>query len=213
VQFQITNVTDWAYKNNAPDALLKDLATQEVIKYFAGIDLNDVLSQGRLQAADALRDRIQNSANARLLGAKIIFVGLQDIHPPTASDVAATYEKVVGAQQERIATNNFAQAEAIRLNAVSGAQAFTITNVADAKRVQLVSSKFAEAALFTNQIPAFEAAPDVYRQRLYLQSFADATAGARKYVLLVTNTQDVVIFDLEDKIRDDLLNLSITNSP
>jgi regulator of protease activity HflC (stomatin/prohibitin superfamily) len=213
VQFQITNVTDWAYKNNAPDTLLKDLATQEVIKYFAGIDLNDVLSQGRLQAADALRDRIQNSANARSLGAKIIFVGLQDIHPPTASDVAATYEKVVGAQQTKLAKILDAQAAAIRTNAVSGAQAFTITNVADAKRIQLVSSKFAEAALFTNQIPAFEAAPDVYRQRLYLQSFADATKGARKYVLLVTNTQDVVIFDLEDKIRDDLLNLSITNSP
>ena len=213
VQFQITNVTDWAYKNNAPDALLKDLATQEVIKYLAGIDLNDVLSQGRLQAADALRERIQASANARSLGAKIIFVGLQDIHPPTASEVAATYEKVVGAQQTKLAKILDAQAGAIRLNAVSGAQAFTITNVADAKRVQLVSSKYAEAGLFTNQIPAFEAAPSVYRQRLYLQSFADATKGARKYVLLVTNTQDVVIFDLEDKIRDDLLNLSITNSP
>ena len=69
--------------------------------------------------------------------------------------------------------------------------------------------------LFPNydQIPAFAAAPDVYRQRLYEQSFADATKNARKYVLLVTNTQDVVIFDLEDKIRDDLLNLSITNTP
>ena len=213
IQFQITNVTNWAYKNNAPDALLKDLATQETIKYFAGVDLNDVLSQGRLQAADALRDRIQASANARSLGAKIIFVGLQDIQPPTANDVAATYEKVVGAQQTKLAKILDAQAGAIRLAAVSGAQAFTVTNVAEAKRVQLVSSKFAEAALFTNQIPAFEAAPDVYRQRLYLQSFADATKGARKYVLLVTNTQDVVIFDLEDKIRDDLLNLSITNSP
>jgi hypothetical protein len=31
--------------------------------------------------------------------------------------------------------------------------------------------------------------------------------------LLVTNTQDVIWLDLEDKIRDDLLNLSITNSP
>jgi regulator of protease activity HflC (stomatin/prohibitin superfamily) len=213
VQFQITNVTDWAYKNSEPDTLLKDLATQEVIKYFAGIDLNDVLSQGRLQAAEVLRDRIQASANARSLGAKIIFVGLQDIHPPTASDVAATYEKVVGAQQTKLAKILDAQAGAIRLTAVSGAQAFTITNVADAKRVQLVSSKFAEAALFTNQIPAFAAAPSVYRQRLYAESFADATKGARKYVLLVTNTQDVVIFDLEDKIRDDLLNLSITNSP
>ena len=213
IQFQITNVTDWAYKNNAPDALLKDLATQEVIKYFAGIDLNDVLSQGRLQAAEVLRDRIQSSANARSLGAKIIFVGLQDIHPPTAGEVAATYEKVVGAQQTKLAKILDAQAGAIRLSAISSSAAFTITNVADAKRVQLVSSKFAEAGLFTNQIPAFEAAPDVYRQRLYEQSFADATKNARKYVLLVTNTSDVVIFNLEDKIRDDLLNLSITNTP
>jgi regulator of protease activity HflC (stomatin/prohibitin superfamily) len=213
VQFQITNVMDWVYRNSEPDALLKDLATHEVIRYLAGVDLNDVLSQGRLQAADALRDRIQSSANARSLGAKIVFVGLQDIHPPTDKEVAATYEKVVGAEQERIATNNFAQADAIRASALAEAQAFTLTNVAEASRIQKVSSAFARAALFTNQIPAFAAAPSVYRQRLYLQSFAAATKNARKYVLLVTNTQDVVIFDLEDKIRDDLLNLSITNSP
>jgi modulator of FtsH protease HflK len=213
VQFQITNVMDWVYKNTEPDALLKDLATREVIRYLAGVDLNEVLSQGRLQAAEVLRDRIQSSANERSLGAKIIFVGLQDIHPPTASDVAATYEKVVGAEQTKLAKILDAEAAAIRTNALAEAQAFTVTNVADAKRIQLVTSKFAEAGLFTNQIPAFEAAPSVYRQRLYLQSFAAATRNARKYVLLVTNTQDVIIFDLEDKIRDDLLNLSITNSP
>jgi membrane protease subunit HflK len=175
--------------------------------------LNDVLAQGRLQAADALRDRIQSSANARLLGAKIIFVGLQDIHPPTAGKVAETYENVVGAEQSRLAKILDAEAAAIRTNALAGAQAFTVANIADASRIQKVSSAFARAALFTNQIPAFDAAPSVYRQRLYLQSFAAATKNARKYVLLVTNTQDVVIFDLEDKIRDDLLNLSITNSP
>src|SRR5665213_2693391 len=213
VQFQITNVLDWVYKNSEPDALLKDLATREVVRYLAGVDLNDVLSQNRSQAAEELRDRIQNAANARALGAKIVFVGLQDIHPPTASDVAASYEKVVSAEETRLATVLAAQADAIRTNALADAQSFTITNVADARRVQLVSSTFAEAALFTNQIPAFEAAPSVYRQRLYLQSFAAATKNARKYVLLVTNTQDVVIFDLEDKIRDDLLNLSVTNLP
>ena len=213
VQFQITNVTDWVYKNSEPDALLEDLATREVIRYFAGVDLNDVLSQGRLQAADALRTRIQSAANARALGAKIIFVGLQDIHPPTASDVAATYEKVVGAEQTKLAKILDAESGAIRLSAISDAQSFAITNVADARRVQMVTSKFAEAGLFTNQLPAFQAAPAVYRQRLYLQNFAAATAKARKYVLLVTNTQDVVIFDLQDKIRDDLLNLTVTNSP
>jgi len=46
-----------------------------------------------------------------------------------------------------------------------------------------------------------------------LQSFAEATKNARKYVLLATNTRDILIFDLEDKVREDLENLAITNSP
>jgi regulator of protease activity HflC (stomatin/prohibitin superfamily) len=213
VQFQITNVTDWVYQNSGPDELLTSLATREVVRYLAGSDLNEILSHGRLEAAAALRERIQAAANERRLGASIIFVGLQDIHPPTAGEVAATYEKVVGAQQTMLAKILDAQSGAVRLGAIADAAAFTTTNIADARRVTQVTSAFARAALFTNQMPAYAAAPSVYRQRLYLQSFDDATAKARKYILLVTNTTDVVIFDLQDKIRDDLLNLSITNSP
>lgn len=213
VQYQITNISDWLYKNASPQDLLESLATREVVHYLAGSDLNDILSHGRLEAATALRNRVQAAANERELGAKIVFIGLQDIHPPTASDVAKTYENVVGAEQSRLAKVLDAEAAAIRTNALAEAQAFTLTNVADANRVRTITAAYARAALFTNQIPAFEAAPSVYRQRLYLQSFAAATRNARKYILLVTNTEDVVILDLEDKIRDDLMNLSITNSP
>src|SRR5205807_8396095 len=63
----------------------------------------------------------------------------------------------------------------------------------------------ARSSLFTNQIPAYEAAPGVYAQRAYLDTFVRATANARKYVLLTTNTHDVLTFDLQDKIRADLL--------
>jgi membrane protease subunit HflK len=213
IQYQITNITDWVYRNTDPGDLLTNLATGEVVRYLAGSDLNDILSHQRLEAAAALRDRIQALANERQLGVHIVFVGLQDIHPPTGSDVAATYEKVVAAEQSRLAKILDAEAAAIRTNALADAQAFTVTNVADANRVRLVTSAYASAALFTNQIPAFEAAPSVYRQRLYLQNFAAATRNARKYILLVTNTDDIVIYNLEDKIRVDLENLSITNSP
>jgi regulator of protease activity HflC (stomatin/prohibitin superfamily) len=213
VQFQITNVTDWVYKNSNPQDLLQALANREVVRYLAGSDLNELLSQGRLEAADMLRDRIQDAANERSLGAKIVFVGLQDIHPPTASEVAATYEKVVGAEQTKLATILVAESAAIMTNSAADARAYTLTNIADANRIRLQTQAFARAAAFTNQIPAYKAAPSVYRQRQYLQAFDDATKNARKYVLLVTNTTDVVIFDLQDKIRADLLDLSITNKP
>jgi membrane protease subunit HflK len=211
VQFQITDVWAWAYNNADPTNLLQDLATRAVVHYLAGVDLNDVMSQGRLEAAQELQKQIQAAADEHKLGAKIIFVGLQDIHPPVK--VAGDYEKVVGAEQTMLAKILGAQADAISTNALAGAQAFTTTNIADAERQRLEVSAFARAALFTNQIPAFEAAPSVYRQRAYFQTFVDATANSRKYILLVTNTRDVVVFDLEDKIREDLLNLNVPSSP
>jgi regulator of protease activity HflC (stomatin/prohibitin superfamily) len=212
VHFQIASVLDWAYNNNEPTNLLADLATREVVRYLASVDMNDIMANARLEAAGLLRDRIQAAADARQLGVKIIFVGLQDIHPPTK--VAGDYEKVVGAEETKQAAILKARAEAIRTNALAVAQAFTTTNVAAAARQRFEVDSFARAALFTNQIPAFAAAPSVYRQRAYFHMFADATANARKYILLVTNTQDVVIFDLEDKIREDLLNnLNVQNNP
>ena len=211
VQFQINDVMAWAYQNADPAGLLQDLATRAVVHYLAGVDLNSVMSQARLEAAQTLRDQIQTAADARQLGVKILFVGLQDIHPPVK--VAGDYEKVVGAEQSKLAAVLNARANAIQTNAVAGALAFTTTNVAEATRQRLEVSALAKAALFTNQIPAFAAAPSVYRQRAYFQTFASATGNARKYILLVTNTQDVVIFDLEDKIREDLLNLNVNEKP
>jgi len=155
VQFQITNVLAWAYNNAEPTNLLRDLATREVVHYLASVDLNDVMSHTRLEAAQELRSQIQAAVDEYHLGAKIIFVGLQDIHPPVT--VAGDYEKVIGAEQTKLAKILDARAMAIRTNALAGAQAFTMTNVADATRQRLSVSAYARAALFTNQIPAFAA--------------------------------------------------------
>jgi len=102
-----------------------------------------------------------------------------------------------------------AQADSIRTNAFAASQARSVVNKANSDRVGREVGALAQAALFTNQIPAFRTAPSVYAERAYLQAFARATATARKYVLLTTNSHDVIQFDLQDKIREDMLDLSI----
>jgi hypothetical protein len=82
-------------------------------------------------------------------------------------------------------------------------------NKANAECLAREVGALAQAALFTNQIPAFKAAPSVYVERAYLQTFVRSTANARKYVLLTTNTHDVIIFDLQESIANSLLNLSV----
>lgn len=210
VQFQITNVVDWFYNNEGPEKLLQDLANHEVVRYLVSVDLNEIMSHNRLAAGDTLRRRIQAAADARQLGVRIFYSGIEGVHPPVK--VAPDYEKVVSAAQTKQATILDARADAIHTNALAEAQAFSTTNEAMAVRQRLEVSSLAQAALFTNQIPAFEAAPSVYRQRVYFQTFAKATADAQKYMLLTTNTRDVIVFDLQNKIREDLLNMSVTPS-
>jgi regulator of protease activity HflC (stomatin/prohibitin superfamily) len=134
-------------------------------------------------------------------------VGLGDLHPPVK--VAPDYEKVIAANQTKQAKILAARADDIRTNALAEAQATNILNKASAEKVGREIAAVAQAALFTNQIPAYEAAKSVYMERTYLQAFTRATANARKYLLLTTNTQDVLQFDLQESIVNSMLGLNV----
>jgi regulator of protease activity HflC (stomatin/prohibitin superfamily) len=204
VQFQITNLTQWVYQHEDSSNLLRQIATREVVRYLASVDVNEIMSHGRLESAMVLRDKIQGAADARTLGARILFVGLQDLHPPVK--VAPEYQKVVAAIHQKQAKILAAEADSIRVTTLASAQAVTVTNAAEAARINLQVIALARAAAFTNQLPAFNAAPDVYRQRAYLQTFASATARATKYLVLATNTSDVITFDLQRRLDEDYFN-------
>lgn len=207
VQFQIRDLEAWVYNHKDASNLLHQISTREVVRYLVSADLNEIMSHARLEAAQALRDRIQATVDAHKLGVNILFVGLQGIHPPVK--VAPEYEKVVGAIHQKQAKILSAEADAIRTNALAGAQAFTVTNNAQAERVRVQIAALSRAAAFTNQIPAYNAAPSVYQQRAYYQAFPRATANARKYLLLATNVDEVISFNLEDKFGQDFFQLTV----
>lgn len=204
VQYQVHDLEQWAYHHSDSSNVLYQIATREVVRYLVSADFNEIISKSRLESAVALRNRIQAAADAQKLGAKILFVGLQDLHPPVK--IAPEYEKVVGAIHQKQAKIIAAQADAVRTNTYAAAQAFALTNAAQAARINLELTATARGAAFTNQLPAYNAAPSVYQQRVYAQVFPRAVANARKYVLLATNTEDVIQFDLQKRPEDDYIN-------
>jgi regulator of protease activity HflC (stomatin/prohibitin superfamily) len=204
VQFQITNLSQWAYINEDPDSLLQGLANREVVHYLASADLDEVMARGRGEAAKVLQERIQAAADGRELGARIVYVGVEDIHPSVKA--AADYEKLIGAMQQREAKILDARAYATRTNAQARAEAFKRVGAAEAEKEALTSGRQGREALFAGQLAALNAAPDVYTNRAYLQTIAKNTKDARKYVMANTNTTQILQLDLTDKVRRDLEN-------
>ena len=207
VQYQIGDVRKFAYNYGDSGGLLERIANSEVVKYLVGVDLNDIMTTGRGKASSELLTRIQACANELDLGVKIIFVGLQDIHPPVK--VADAYQKVIGAEQEKESKILQAEGYASKTVLLAEAEAQRKIREAEAYKFSTVADAAARSAQFTNQMLAFDASRRVYPQRLFLQTFARATAGARKYLVGATNSSEVIQLNLEDKIRVDLLDVTV----
>ncbi len=203
VQYQITNLTSWAYINEDPETLLKALATREVSHYLASADLNDLMARGRGGAAEALRQSIQAQSDARDLGAHITFVGLEDIHPP--SKVAKYYEQFVGARETRESKILDAEAHKLSTNSLARAGASNIIAQAEAAQYRARTDAKARAALFANQAMAYSAAPGVYELRAILQAEMGGAASS-KIVIATSETNQVLEINRESKIRPDLLD-------
>ena len=212
VHFLINDLNAWEYGHADGARLLQSLATREVVRYCVNVDIAELMTSGRLTAAKTLQERMQKRADDLEMGVEIVFVGLQDIHPPMGKDgssPAVTYEDVNKAVQEREATILQAKAEAADSVPAAKAEAASLISMAEGYRMERTAEASSIAARFTNQITAFTAAPNVFSKRTHLNAIAQSTRGARKYIVAVTNTTDVVTFNLEDKIHQDLLDVEV----
>ena len=163
------------------------------------------MTAGRMAAARDLHSRIQQRALESDLGVEIVFVGLQEIHPPTK--VADAYEAVIGAMQEK--ETNILAAEAYALENLPGAvaEATNILNLAASYSAGRIVDAAARSNRFINQIQAYQASPSVYTQRVFLTALGRSLANTRKIVTTTTNTHNVILLNLEDKISPDMLNI------
>ena len=219
VQYRINNLTNWVKTGNAV-SMLRKLSMRAVTRYLIGVDINELMGPGRTKAQEDLKKAIQQQADINELGAEIVFVGLQDIHPPVGKNeqpqaggdnagVAESYEKVNEARlQSETKRHGALQYKAGRVPQARGLAAELVANARSESTNKVTLAK-AEAGRFSHQISAFKAAPSVYMTRSKLETFQQATRGARKYILSDTENRDIINLELQDKLRSDLLDVTV----
>jgi len=111
VQYKINDLYDYMYNHKNTEKLLEAICYSELTQYAASAEVEadtpqelakSILGAGREIAKEVLTKRIQDRANEEGLGVKIVFVGMQGIHPPV--DVAEDYQKVIASVQDQQAT-------------------------------------------------------------------------------------------------------------
>lgn len=118
VQYKIKDLKKFMYNHVDAREMIETICYRELTKYAssATIETDEVdsgkeslLGAGRKAAGESLKISIQASADKAGLGVEIVFLGLQGVHPPP--EVAAEYQQVIGAVQQKQALIMAAEAE------------------------------------------------------------------------------------------------------
>ncbi len=181
VQSRIKDPKDFLFQDSTPDKTLQD-ATETAVREVIGKNkLDYILTEGRGDVADKIRGGIQQLLSDYHTGLIVTSVNMQPAKPP--EEVKAAFDDAIKAREDKERLEN--EAEAYRNEVVPkarGAAARQIA-VAQAYRDRRVAEAEGEAARFESVLNEYLKAPEVTRERLYLEAIEGFMANTGKVLM------------------------------
>ncbi len=205
VHYRVDNLYAYLYENSDSRRKLENLATREVVAYLATVDFFEFLIEKRGESGRILQANIQRAAERHNLGVEVVFVGLEGLHPPVR--VGSSFDQVVSASEEMLTEILRSEQYSIRRRPEARAESFRMRAEAEMYELGRVSMAKAEGERFLSQLTAYRAAPELYPLRAFLDLMESEGNEVRKYIIGMPQAAQVLILNLEEKLRPDLLDL------
>ena len=176
----ILNV-DHEGRNNRESKLVKDAAESVMREVVGKSTLDAVITTGRGEIQQTVRDQLQSLLGDYDAGVTIENVEIQEARQP--GPVRAAFIDVINAGQD--AEKKIQQANEYRNGIVNRAegQALQILQDAEAYRDQVIADATGEADRFKQILAEYQKAPQVTRERMYLETMERVLGGTEKLIL------------------------------
>jgi membrane protease subunit HflK len=181
IPYTLKSPEDYLFNNrNADDNVLQ--AAETSIREVVGKSKMDfVLNQGRSQVASNVKLLMQEILKRYKTGIFVTTVNLQGVQAP--EQVQAAFEDVVRAGQDRERFKNEGQAYANDVVPKARGVAARLTEEASGYRQSVVSTAQGDASRFRQILTEYERAPQVTRERIYLETMQQILGNTSKIVV------------------------------
>jgi membrane protease subunit HflK len=190
IDFQVVwNINDPAkflFTLENPDLTIQAVSESAMREIIAQSNLAPILNRDRGAIASKLQELIQFTLDSYDSGINIVRVNFDRADPP--KEVIAAFLDVQAAEQERDQLEKEADAYANKKQAEARGQSAQILQVAEGYRARVVNEAEGEASRFSAVLSEYQKAPEVTRQRLYLETMEEVLGNVDK-IILDSNTQ------------------------
>lgn len=196
VQYQVTEPRAYLFNVVNPDDTVKQVAAGALSDVIGQMKLDDVLTTGREYLSSGVLERLKEILSHYDTGLSVVSVTLRKVTAPDQVKVA--FNDVNRADQDKATYIQQAQAYASKVVPLAQGVAASIQADALGYQQKVVLTAQARIARFRSLLNAYKLAPDVTRQRLYLETMQQVFKRTSK-VLVDANSGTNVLYLPIDK--------------
>jgi len=174
-------VGDFLFDVQDPPAAVKAVAESAMRQVIGRSNIQAILTGARQTIETAVQELMQQTLDNYGAGVTVQQVQLQKVDPPT--QVIDAFRDVQAARSDLERAQNEAQTYANKVVPEARGRAAKIIQDAEAYREQTVAEAKGQASRFTQVYDQYKKAPDVTRQRIYLETMERVLGGTDKTII------------------------------
>jgi membrane protease subunit HflK len=181
VQWAVKDAPAFLFNIQKPEQTVKAVAESAMREVVGKSNTQPILTEDRRKVESTVRDLMQRTLDSYNAGIEVRLVQMQKVDPP--AQVIDAFRDVQAARIDAERMQNEAQTEANRIVPEARGKASAIVQAAQAYQKQIVEEARGQADRFASVYEEYRKAPDVTRERLYLETMERVLSGMDKTIV------------------------------
>jgi modulator of FtsH protease HflK len=195
VQYLLKDPKNYIFKNRNPDDAVIGAAETAIREVVGKSRMDFVLYEGRDVIAANTQKLIQEILDRYETGVQIRSVTMQSTQPP--EQVQAAFDDAVKAGQDRERQKNEGQAYANDVIPRARGAASRLMQEADGYKQRMIATAEGDASRFKQILVEYNKAPEVTRQRLYLETIQQVYSSTSKIMIDAKGSGNLLYLPLD----------------
>ena len=199
VQYRISDPVKYVIDVASPLGSLDNAAESAIRHVVGGNTMDQILTTGRDRVAVDVQERLQSYMDVYSTGIVISQVNVIDAQPPDA--VRASFDDVIRAREDEERVQNEALQYSNRIIPEARGEAQQQMEQANAYKEEAIARAIGDASRFDQLLTEYLLAPEVTRQRLYIDSLQDVMMASSKILIDVEGGNNYLILPLDQMMQ------------
>ncbi len=198
IQYNVKDAQDFAFEVFDPDLTLEQTAETAIREVVGNNDMDLIITEGRAVVGSATKEIMQQILDYYKTGINVVTVNMDEAQPP--EEVQDAFEDAIKAREDEQRIINEANAYRNDIVPKARGEGQGLLEQAEAYKTRVTKSAEGETSRFTQLLAEYQRAPEVTRERLYIDTLESVMGRTPKVMIDVEKGNNLMFLPLDQLI-------------